>query len=224
MRPVKDHHGRKLVLKAGDLENERLALGCLARSVKIMDHAPGQLLLERLDGPTWAATWTPGRDRYDTWRFGRFLKTFHTSRTASLPGPHERCAPLRASNLPEDLRAAALRVFDTNPETVLHGDLHHFNLVRHRGRTVAIDPHGWLGPRVAEVGAFMGNPLHCAREDLLEVRVRVLSAELYEPPRDVARWAFAHAALCWSWCLEDGDPETPHWSGLARYWMTALHP
>lgn len=225
VRPVRDKGGRPLVLKEGDLRTEQLALRCLNRSVKVIAEAPGAMLLERLDGPTWAATWTPTRDRYDTWRFGRFLRTFHTSRAAELPGPQARAEPLReATALPRDLRQAALRIFETAPRpwVVLHGDLHHYNLVRHRGKTVAIDPHGFLGPKEAEVGAFMGNPLKCAHPDLLETRVRVLAAELLVPEGDVARWAFAHAALCWAWSSEDDDPELPHWSGLAGYWYQRI--
>jgi len=222
VRPVRAADGRRLVLKEGDLAHEQQALRCLNRSVRVVDEAPGVLLLERLDGPTWAEAWTPGRDRYDTWRFGRFLRHFHSERTAELPDPFRRCDPLReAASLPGDLRAAALEVFLTAPRpwVVLHGDLHHFNLVRHRGRTVAIDPHGWLGPRVAEVGAFLGNPMPRAGVELMPERVRVLAAELAVPAVEVARWAFAHATLCWSWSLEDGDPEAPYWSGLARYWF-----
>ncbi len=43
--------------------------------------------------------------------------------------------------------------------TLIHGDLHHFNILSSRGRWVAIDPKGLIGPAAYEVGPFLINPL-----------------------------------------------------------------
>ncbi|GGJ37588.1 aminoglycoside phosphotransferase family protein [Deinococcus roseus] len=41
---------------------------------------------------------------------------------------------------------------------VLHGDLHHFNVLQHGENWLAIDPKGIIGERAYEIGAFLRNP------------------------------------------------------------------
>jgi streptomycin 6-kinase len=45
------------------------------------------------------------------------------------------------------------------PGWVVHGDLHHHNLLRHGDRFVAIDPKPYLSDREYDVAAFLWNPM-----------------------------------------------------------------
>jgi streptomycin 6-kinase len=103
------------------------------------------------------------------------------------------------------------------PVVVLHGDLHHDNVLRAGyDNWSAIDPKGVVGEPAYETGALMRNPI----PGLLDVPdpARVLRwradqlAELLAV--DVARvrgWAYAQAVLAGVWAVSDGqDPSYWH--------------
>jgi streptomycin 6-kinase len=98
---------------------------------------------------------------------------------------------------------------------VLHGDLHHDNILRAGGGWLAIDPKGVVGERAYEPGALLRNPwpgLLDAPDPAGVLRRR--SARLAEAlDLDVGRvraWAYAQAELSAVWCVQDGeDPAFP---------------
>ena len=92
---------------------------------------------------------------------------------------------------------------------LLHGDLHHFNVLFDADRGwVAIDPKGVLGEPEYEVGAALRNPFD--RPDLfsdasiVRRRIETFRRELSLDPVRVASWAFAQAVLSAIWSVEDG--------------------
>ena len=96
--------------------------------------------------------------------------------------------------------------------TVLHGDLHHDNVLHCARGWLAIDPKGLIGERTYEVANLLGNPW--PHGELVHDADRMLRlAELYaarlglEPQRILA-FAFAHAGLAASWSVEDGEDPT----------------
>lgn len=92
---------------------------------------------------------------------------------------------------------------------VLHGDLHHGNvLAAAREPWLAIDPKGLVGEPAYEVGALLRNPL----PQLLgwpqpvrasERRIALLSEELGFERARVRGWALAQAVLSEWWSIED---------------------
>jgi streptomycin 6-kinase len=93
---------------------------------------------------------------------------------------------------------------------VLHGDLHHDNLLRAGDGWLAIDPKGVVGEPAYELGALLRNP----RPELLDEPDpgRLLarrSAQLAEALGfDVGRvrgWAYAQAELSAVWSVQDGE-------------------
>jgi streptomycin 6-kinase len=94
---------------------------------------------------------------------------------------------------------------------LLHGDLHHFNILSaEREPWLAIDPKGIVGEPAYEIGAWMRNPL----SEILQVPnpARVLARRLdlfaAEWNLDRARlrgWTIAQAVLSAWWGIEDGD-------------------
>lgn len=65
--------------------------------------------------------------------------------------------------LPRSVVAAAQRIFaeliaDDVAKVVLHGDLHHLNVLNTGSGWRAIDPHGWVGDPAFEAAALLANP------------------------------------------------------------------
>ncbi len=84
---------------------------------------------------------------------------------------------------------------------LLHGDLHHWNMLRDEGDAYwAIDPKGYCGHPLYDVIAWMRNwpeGLSDAphAQEAMRCRVAVLSEELGHACKDVAAWAFAGLVL-----------------------------
>jgi streptomycin 6-kinase len=121
---------------------------------------------------------------------------------------------------PADLfrRADALRagLLSSTPEqTVLHGDLHHDNVLRSEGRGWrAIDPKGLVGDRHFDVCMFLRNPW--PEGPGLEANRRRLDVFCERLGLDRARardWCIVHAVLDACWDFEDGN----RWDGAIAY-------
>jgi streptomycin 6-kinase len=92
---------------------------------------------------------------------------------------------------------------------LLHGDLHHDNILQQGDDWIVIDPKGVIGEPAYEVAAFIRNPI----PELLALNnaVTVISdritrfAEILEiPERRILDWCYVQAVLAWAWALEDG--------------------
>jgi streptomycin 6-kinase len=94
---------------------------------------------------------------------------------------------------------------------VLHGDLHHDNIVAAtRAPWLAIDPKGVIGEPAYETGALLRNPRPrlLAFPDPLRVtrrRVDQLAEELGVERERIRGWGLAQAVLSAWWSIEDGD-------------------
>jgi streptomycin 6-kinase len=107
---------------------------------------------------------------------------------------------------------------------LLHGDLHHDNILFDARRGwLAIDPKGVLGEAANEIGAALRNPTEDASRfadaAIIERRVAIAVAQLGLDRQRVLAWAFAQAVLSAVWSLEDGFSPV---GGLAT--ATALLP
>ncbi|HMQ31831.1 MAG TPA: aminoglycoside phosphotransferase family protein, partial [Chloroflexaceae bacterium] len=95
---------------------------------------------------------------------------------------------------------------------VLHGDLHHFNILdAGGGEWRAIDPKGVVGEPAYEAGALLRNPIpDISRRprlaELLARRIAVIAAIQGLDPGRLRAWALAQAVLSAWWSYEDGDP------------------
>ncbi len=56
---------------------------------------------------------------------------------------------------------------------VVHGDLHHHNILRHGARYVAIDPKPYLADREYDVASFLWNPMGNLMDDADATRQRI---------------------------------------------------
>lgn len=76
------------------------------------------------------------------------------------------------------LAAQLLAEVGPSADWVVHGDFHHYNILRHGDRYVAIDPKPYLADREYDVPAFLWNPRtnRLDDRDLLEHRIAAFTA------------------------------------------------
>jgi len=104
--------------------------------------------------------------------------------------------------LATDAPSLARRLLDTSPPPrLLHGDLHHFNVLRHGDDWTAIDPEGLTGDPAYECAAFLRNPVPALGrepdiEGVLRRRILRLAEGLGEPPERIWGWALVRTAQC----------------------------
>lgn len=139
------------------------------------------------------------------------LRDGHEGGTGPLPAD----LVSRAETLAADLERSTLR------PVVLHGDLHHGNVLSHATeRWVAIDPKGRMGDPAAEAAALLRNPLPVLLTDpdptpRLTRRVDLLS-ELLQIPRDrLIGWGVVLATVAACWQLEDEGAGWEPWVRVA---------
>lgn len=226
--------GEAMVLKAGVPNPERyseiaalqLFAGAGAARVLEADAKRGVMLLERVDPGTVLSDFWPVRDDEAT----RIAASIMRALWRPLPEDHpfptlerwslalERIARdhARAQHLDKQLlhRALGLRreLLNSAPQTVLlHGDLHHLNILSSkRAGWLLIDPKGLAGERAYDCVSFLLNPegLYQARQRIGAViarRVEILSDLLSLDRVRVIRWTFVHSVLSACWSAEDGE-------------------
>lgn len=117
-------------------------------------------------------------------------------------GPFDEGVVETAVSLFTDLLASS----DT--PVLLHGDLHHYNILSAGDGWRVIDPKGVAGEPAYEVGALLRNPFTIfAEPDVKRITARRLDilAETLDMDRERLRqWSLAQAVLSAWWSYEDG--------------------
>lgn len=138
-----------------------------------------------------------------------------------------------ASPLPEAMLTRAEKVAgellgSVPGERVLHGDLHHENIVSaQRAPWLAIDPKGIVGDPGFETGAFMNNPArrmetwaeparHFSR------RADILAERLEYPRERILAWTYTQAVLAACWEVIAGTGHHGSWMARAEVVATLL--
>jgi len=104
----------------------------------------------------------------------------------------------------DTLRAELLA--STRTPVVLHGDLHHFNVLRsERAGWLAIDPKGLCGDACFDVCQFLRNP-EWVPPPVNRRRLETLCAELDLDPQRARAWCLVHAVLDACWSFEEQRP------------------
>ena len=128
-----------------------------------------------------------------------------------------RSTPGVAGVMPEELLVAAedqlQRLLAEQPdELMLHGDLHHENILLDEQRGwLAIDPKGVIGPRAYQPARFLNNRLPeeattAQHHEMTRRRLDILSGLLDCPSTTLATAAFVDRILGTVWSLEDEGP------------------
>jgi streptomycin 6-kinase len=89
---------------------------------------------------------------------------------------------------------------------LLHGDLHHDNILSNSDEWLAIDPKGVIGEAAFEIAPFIFNPEKLT-PDIIFRRINLFSQLLGLSAERITKWCFVQAVLSWAWDLEDSlDP------------------
>lgn len=222
--------GSRVVLKLGvpqpELSSEMAALQVYAGrgSVQLLAADPqrGILLLERLQPGTPlieladdAATAIAATVMRDLWQPVPAQHAFRTvsdwagglGKVRAHFGGGTGPLPARLVALAEGLFAELLS--SQAAPVVLHGDLHHWNIVAAQRRPwLAIDPKGILGEPAYEVGAWLRNPLPGLLTQPNPARIQARRVAQFAEmlgcdPRRLAAWGVAQAVLSAWWTVED---------------------
>ena len=126
--------------------------------------------------------------------------------------------------LPAGLTARAESLFaellaSSGPPVVLHGDLHHGNILSAtRAPWLAIDPKGVVGEAEYEAGALLANPSPEIAADpaVASRRIAQLGDLLGFDRQRIRDWAFAQAVLRAWWGVEDRQSPNPGWLRIAE--------
>jgi streptomycin 6-kinase len=111
----------------------------------------------------------------------------------------------RAETLYEELMASSTE------SVVLHGDLHHWNILRaEREPWLVIDPKGLVGDPGYEVGAFLAThpDESCKgrdRRELVVSRVNVMAEELDISRERIIKWGIVLALIWARWAVSSDD-------------------
>jgi streptomycin 6-kinase len=94
------------------------------------------------------------------------------------------------------------------PRMLLHGDLHHMNILRDDERGwLIIDPKGVIGEPAYEVAMALHNPIplfdFMADPKVMARRVRIFAERLRLDETRILKWCFAVDILCHLWSVED---------------------
>jgi streptomycin 6-kinase len=201
--------------------------------VQVYEHMPGAALFEKLvPGEPLAKLTLAGRDDEATDVLAMLL-----GRMAPGDAPEgcptveewgkafERYHASGDARIPAALLEPAQRIFrelsatQRNPG-LLHGDLHHYNVLSDRARGwCAIDPKGVVGELEYELGAALRNPFDrpglFANLVIVERRLAHFGLVLGIDVGRARGWCFAQAVLAAIWSIEDGTGEAERDAALA---------
>jgi streptomycin 6-kinase len=111
---------------------------------------------------------------------------------------------------------------DTESDVLLHGDLHHYNILSaERAPWLAIDPKGVAGDPAYDAGALLRNPAPEIYNwfELAKIQARrldILADELQIPRRRIQEWAYAQMVLSAWWSFEDEGITSQDWIPIAE--------
>lgn len=115
---------------------------------------------------------------------------------------------------------------DPADQVVLHGDLHHGNVLDFGERWLAIDPKFLVGHRVFDFTNILCNPSQDLAERQFDRRVDLIGDLAGVAPASLLEWTVAWTALSASWLAEDGNAGEEHRAlrigGLAEERLEAM--
>lgn len=210
----------KLSLDSDSLQKEVLVLQAFAGCgiVKIVSEKEGMLLLDRAVSGVSLKSYFPELDREAVFILCDCLNKLHQ---ATIPENHqfphindwlmaldqELAIPIPFLSKARKLRNDLLST--PSPPVLLHGDLHHDNILQNDDDWLVIDPKGVIGEAAYEVAAFIRNPIPQLLEchdalTIIDRRIQCFADELKLPEQRIRDWCYVQAVLAWVWALEDG--------------------
>jgi streptomycin 6-kinase len=202
-----------------------------SRCVRLLDVDidGGALLLERIIPGVSLKSLFPGRDEEAAGDIVKVMQSLHAVPVpvySDIPTIADWLLDLQTDHvslqhlLPKARKLAQSLVATQQKPVLLHGDLHHDNILLSSDNVwIAIDPRGVIGEPAYEVGSFIRNPMpellqqHNVKE-ILARRLKVFANLLAIDQDRLKQWSYVQAVLAACWALEDGVDATV-WSDVA---------
>lgn len=220
--------GQSLVLKVVKQQCDEWNAGEILNAfdgrgvVRVFDHTGGAMLLERLQpGTSLLDMARDGRDEEATDILAGVIKEMSAREipdgcptVAAWGEGFDRYLNTGDKKVPQSLIEPARQVFaklvaSQRRPRLLHGDLHHYNILSDENRGwVAIDPKGVVGEAEYEIGAALRNPFEHPElflsRPVIERRLTQFTKHLALDYERTLGWTFAQAVLSAIWQVEDG--------------------
>jgi streptomycin 6-kinase len=216
-----------IVLKAGldsnALKQEALALNAFAGfgTVNVLLENDGVLLLERAVSGISLKSYFSEKDNDAIQITCECLRRLHKAPIPSVhhfPHVNDWLAALDKNlDIPNELLGKARRLREELISTsakpiLLHGDLHHDNILQNGNNWIVIDPKGVIGEPAYDIAAFIRNPMpellqHNNASNIINNRITQFAKILNLPEQRIIDWCYVQAVLAWVWTLEDGGDE-----------------
>ncbi len=117
--------------------------------------------------------------------------------------------PLSQLHLARKLKNNLLR--DSKSQVLLHGDLHHGNILSDKEKWVVIDPKGVIGdPLYDMTGCLLREPFEQLMQqpdvfNLLNQRMEFVAHFTHKPLKEIWAWTYVQTVMSICWSLEDGQ-------------------
>ena len=209
----------KLGLDIDGFKREATALMAFEGSgvVQVFSENTGLLLLERAVPGVSLKSHFPEKDDEAISITANVIKRLHKAPIPSHhPFPHvqdwlavldsDLKIPAQTLQKARELRDQLLKTAAS--DVLLHGDLHHDNILQNGNDWVVIDPKGVIGEPAYEVAAFIRNPMpelltHDNSPNIIHNRITRFAELLELPSQRILDWCFVQAVLSWVWAIED---------------------
>lgn len=220
--------GRNIVLKLSffkeELKQEAIALktfngnGC----VRLLDFDidKGALLLEQVSPGVSLKSLFPTHDDAAVIHTAQVMQQLHAQRvidTTAFPTIETWLRALRLTknsllpikHLEQAQKLTTDLLFSQGPPVLLHGDLHHDNVLSSaNGEWLAIDPKGVIGEFAYEVGAFIRNPIpellkQSDPSKIISSRLTLFADLLAINKQRLKDWSYVQAILAACWATEN---------------------
>jgi len=190
-------------------------------AAKVIAHDEGAVLLEKLYGPNLYSFSELDREDLASELFISIIKKIHAVKVPEqhhIPTLKKLFEPLyKFQTGPEEIMPLVMQALFLADElqmteertVVLHGDLHHENVMRRSsGDYVCFDPKGLIGDPCYEIATILKNPWDYPqishKETLCIERAAKFANSLKLSYERIIKYAFVHMCLSMMWALEDG--------------------
>jgi streptomycin 6-kinase len=209
----------KLGLDQKALAKETACLKAFANhgAAEVIATQPGMILMQRANPGTTLKEYFPDRNKPSV---AILCECIQQLQKAEIPKQHDFLHLQELlSILDNDLdipgkilsKAKQLReklLSSTEKTALLHGDLHHENILKHGDGWLVIDPKGFVGDSVFEVCAFTHNPMPELLQqanpiEIINDRIQLCADLLGFDQQRIQDWLYVKSVLCWAWCLDD---------------------
>ncbi|EHG7888649.1 aminoglycoside phosphotransferase family protein [Citrobacter sp.] len=229
--PVVTKYGQKAILKLTDDDSERNGCELMVwwngnGAAKVLAHAAGAILLERATGAGSLAdmSWS-GNDAQACRIICHAASRLHLPRNASTPAltpllywfrDLALAAKKHGGILTHCAEVANVLLSSPQNEVVLHGDLHHGNILDFGTKGwLAIDPKGLVGERGFDYANIFTNPdladptkPVAIEPEIFAQRVNIVSEIARIERQRLLMWIIAWCGLSSAWFLQEGDCAT----------------